>query len=932
MSDITLRVNSDFSGAQKAFRDLAASSSETAAKMQKFAEKFETQKLDNFIDRQKVLQASLTATRGETAALEQSVKKYDAEIERLIKSGLEPQSDAIQKLKAEQDALNQKISDAEQAEEAHRQSLAESADSVNGFVDKQKNLVIALSDTGNETSLLEKASKNYEKEIERLVSSGISPQSDAIQKLKAEQEELNQKLGEAKKAEEAHQKSLAQTTANASAKAGAIAGLTTAMINMARQGISAASGAFTDIAENGARIHDVAKSVDMTAESFQKLEYAAKKSGVDGFDKVMQNLNKTMIKTASGTGELSKYLKANNQGLLDTLTHTSSAEEAFLVLADAIDGAGSELEKSALAQAAFGDSSGAMVAMADGGSEALRKLGLEAENYGILSDEAVASSKAYTDAMEDLQAVMGGIGNQIIGSILPGITKMAEGLANFIVNIGEFKKKLEPFAPVIIGVTAALASFIAVANGSAIVTALGAAIGTVTTAVRGMAAALAANPLGLIAAVITAVLIPALIYLVKNWDTVQTYIQQGTARLEFAFKWLGSQVKEKLVIAFNAIKIAGVTLLDFIVGGIVRGVGQMLEVMGKLPFVGEMFEEAAATVNALGNAIGNMAEETRQNSAAAIEAAKAEQDAAQEALEAKLAGIDALAEARRLELEQAKAGNEEETALDLGKAEAQKQAYADVIRAAEAAGKTKAELQAQMSGEDKKRLDDYLSWKADAQGFDYERELAALQSEKDAMLEIEGISAEERLAVEESFGERLKQLQQEQAAAEKDLLEKRAGAVSSFFGGMSQLISAAGKENRAAAVAGKAFAMAEAGINSALAFTKTLADGGPYPLNLISAAGVLAAGLAQQVQIASAPLPSAETGGRFVVPAATGVDSVGMRVNPGEQIDVTPAGRTGFAENLVRVIVKLDEQVLWQSTNRGLRAGEIYEFAMAGNL
>jgi hypothetical protein len=67
----------------------------------------------------------------------------------------------------------------------------------------------------------------------------------------------------------------------------------------------------------------------------------------------------------------------------------------------------------------------------------------------------------------------------------------------------------------------------------------------------------------------------------------------------------------------------------------------------------------------------------------------------------------------------------------------------------------------------------------------------------------------------------------------------------------------------------------------------------------VAAASVLAAGIAQQIKINSTPIPSAETGGRFIVPNNSGVDSVGLKVNPGEQIDVTPRGQTGIDQPTV---------------------------------
>jgi hypothetical protein len=180
-----------------------------------------------------------------------------------------------------------------------------------------------------------------------------------------------------------------------------------------------------------------------------------------------------------------------------------------------------------------------------------------------------------------------------------------------------------------------------------------------TTAFKALNIAIAANPVGAIAVVITAVLIPALIYLWKNWEAVSTYIQQGVARLQYAFDWLGSVIEEGLVVAFHTVKLAAMTFVDFIYGNLIRGIGDMLELMGKLPFVGDMFQEASAKVKSFGNAIGNLAEETKQASRDAIKAAHDKQDATEAELKTTLNTIDTEARARRAAIEEQKKNNSE---------------------------------------------------------------------------------------------------------------------------------------------------------------------------------------------------------------------------------------------------------------------------------
>jgi hypothetical protein len=93
----------------------------------------------------------------------------------------------------------------------------------------------------------------------------------------------------------------------------------------------------------------------------------------------------------------------------------------------------------------------------------------------------------------------------------------------------------------------------------------------------------------------------------------------------------------------------------------------------------------------------------------------------------------------------------------------------------------------------------------------------------------------------------------------------------------------------------------------------------------------MAAGVAQQMKIATTNIPSAETGGRFIVPNNAGVDTVGLRVNSGEQIDVTPRGQVGKQETF-NFKFNFDGNVFAEIINKLARAGELHTIQLAGNL
>jgi hypothetical protein len=850
MADLKLSITTDFEKASKAFQELANSSEATREKMEKFSDSFQTEKVDKFIDKQKLLEISLTGTRGEVAAMTTAHNNYEKEIERLIRSGLDPESEAIKKLRDEHDKLEDKI---------------------------------------KETNEVQKAQADLMKGAEK-------------------------------------------------AALGFFAAL--------GAGVAAVGIATQKTAEMGDEYAKTARIIGMTAETFQELDYAAKMSGIDNLSNSLEKLNKSVADVKSGTGSLTNYLKENDRQLLSQLQNVNSNEEAFNLLMDAINRAPDEFSRAELATAAFGKSGQDLILMANEGAEGISKLREEARKYGVISNEAAGNSEEFLDAQSRLKAAVSGVTSELTAKLLPGLTDIITKIAEFISGIDNWDEILDTVTYTLAGLTAGITTFLIVTKGAAVVNAF-------TTAIKGLNAAIASNPIGAIAVVVTSVLIPALIALYKNWDNISTYLQQGLARIQYAFKWLGSVIQEGLTVAFNAVKIAAISLVDFIYGNIIRAVGNMLELLGKLPFVGELFQAASEKVSSLGNAIGNLAEETRRSSAEAIQAAHDKQDATEAELNTTLAAIDTEARARRAAIDELKKGNEEivenETTTQEELSEIESDAATESLETEaeknEALLELKQKHDASIIDEEKKytaslteilnqipltkqqiqtqemeQFTRFLQQRWDLEQTDGLNRIAWLLQQQEEIMSMENLTGEQRIALEKSVNEMILAEDAKLKEAQEELQKQKLDSLKTFYGGIKDLSEEAGKQNRALAVFDKIVASAEAGINSALAFTKALASGVP-PFNYIAAAGVLAAGIAQQTKIINTVIPSAETGGRFIVPNSTGSDTALMRVNQGEEIDITPRGMTGGG--IQNIIVQIEKETIFNVVNNGIRSGDI---------
>lgn len=101
MADISIRLKADFAQADKEFHSLKMTTEEASKVMQKFRDEFRTEQIDKFIERNRLGATAVKATQGTVASLGAESKGLQREIERLIKKGLAPESEQMEKLRNE---------------------------------------------------------------------------------------------------------------------------------------------------------------------------------------------------------------------------------------------------------------------------------------------------------------------------------------------------------------------------------------------------------------------------------------------------------------------------------------------------------------------------------------------------------------------------------------------------------------------------------------------------------------------------------------------------------------------------------------------------------------------------------------------------------------------------------------------------------------
>lgn len=783
------------------------------------------------------------------------------------------------------------------------------SEQIDKFIDKNRRAGTVLKAHGNEVKSAEIQMKNLERQMQSLVTRGLDPQDKSIQKLNNEYAMLEK---EVQKNADAQRGMEAATQAS-------VAGLTAIAAAVTAVGVAALKST-TELGKMGDELAKTSAKVGVSTKSLQELAFAAERSGLpaNNLSGIFQKLNRNIGDLQAGTGTLATFLNKSNPALAEQLKNVEDSEEAFNILLDEIAKAPTAFDKAALSQAAFGRSGQDIINFANQGSEEIQKLRAEAFSYGIISEETAKKGEAFVDAQRNLRQATIGARSELADQLLPVFTEILNKVALFVADGETLEKTLKILTFTLIGFTSAFVAFLVIFKGAAAVQAF-------TQAFRILNAVIAANPIGALAVVITAVLIPAIIWLVKNWDFAMTFIQQTWLTVKELWLDYVAQLKLEWIKMTKGMKIAILELTKIILDKLLGGVQEFLELAGKLPFVGEKFQGLADSV---GDVRGNIDDLITANQDAAretIAAAEAEREARRQQSIENRALINSEAQARREALKKEEEDNKQAQQEILeGQQAFEDQMTETQVIALEDRLSVLNDIMAQNWIEQEEQFMQFIDNRMEQENLASEDRIAFLESEKERIMALETLTGEERVAAAIAVEKRITQEEKKASEARTALRRAEAQATANTLGAISELILAFAGENREAAIAAKALAHAEAGINSALAFTQVLADQSmPTALKIISAVGILASGIVQQKKIADTPIPSAQTGGTFQIPdsgASARADQVGVMASPGETVSVSPRGEGGSTQNIT---VMMNDEVIMSAVNEGIERGDI---------
>lgn len=306
---------------------------------------------------------------------------------------------------------------------------------------------------------------------------------------------------------------------------------------------TAAAGAVTGILAMGVKagqsaddINTLAKQTGLTTEEIQKFKYASEIIDVplETLTGSMAKLTRNMGSAREGTGAAAEAFEALGINVVDSNGSLRNNQDVFDETIKALGEMTNETERDARAMEIFGRSAQDLNPLILGGADALKQLGQDAEDAGlILSQEALDDANAFNDAIDELKATATGSFAGIGTEIATALTPMLKDLAKVIGNVLDWIKGLDENTVKIILTILALVAGLApllIIIGKVI-----SAVGVITSALPALGGAFTAltGPIGLVIAAVAAVIaIGVLLY--KNWDDIVAFAKESfVVLLEF---------------------------------------------------------------------------------------------------------------------------------------------------------------------------------------------------------------------------------------------------------------------------------------------------------------------------------------------------------------------------------------------------------------
>lgn len=206
-------------------------------------------------------------------------------------------------------------------------------------------------------------------------------------------------------------------------------------------GAVAMTGAFvrgaSDLAVYGDNIDKMSQKMGLSAEAYQE------------WDAILQHSGTSIESLQSGMKTLANAVENGNDaferlGITQEQIASMNNEELFSATIAALQNVDNETERTYLAGQLLGRGATELGALLNTSAEDTEAMRQRVHDLGgVMSDEAVKSSAAFQDSLQDMKTAFSGIKRGITSDMLPGLTSLMDGFTSLIIGEEGAEKALQ---------------------------------------------------------------------------------------------------------------------------------------------------------------------------------------------------------------------------------------------------------------------------------------------------------------------------------------------------------------------------------------------------------------------------------------------------------------------------------------------------------